>query len=93
MGPPTEGDGKLPSNSNQPPNSMEEQLPLSSQLPPYDETDGGMNVNVNVNYQEVADATPIIFTSFLVDRADHDGHDVPESLRQNQEEIQDKKFQ
>ena len=51
----------------------------------YDETDRGMNVNVNVNYQEVANETPSIFTSFLVNRLDHDGYDVPQGLRRSQE--------
>ena len=51
----------------------------------YDETDRGHNINVNVNYQEVADATPNIFTSFLVNRLDHDGHDVPQRLRRHHE--------
>ena len=51
----------------------------------HDEEDGrpGHHVNVNVQYQEsdVNNSTPSIFTSFIVNRMDNDGYDVPSSLQ------------
>jgi len=59
----------------------------------FDEEDGrpgyGPRVNVNVHYQEaqqqqIGNATPDIFTSFLVNRMENDGYDVPQQLRRRQ---------
>ena len=52
----------------------------------FDQTD--MGISVNVRYQEaqqrVAEATPNIFTSFMIGRMDNDGFDVPSDLRKRQ---------
>lgn len=48
-----------------------------------DSTDGRpTHVNVDIHYQEqVNESTPNIFTSFVVNRMENDGYDVPSELR------------
>lgn len=66
----------------------------SDELPPIqDVTDGGAHVSVNVNAnittgsqnrqhvsQQVQQNTPDLVTSFIVNRMDYEGHNVPDEL-------------
>lgn len=86
----------LPPNTNiPPPETVSPQAGRRSPQPPQADHDSpdGHSVNVNVHYQqgrthssgsqdEVTESTPSIFTSFIVNRMDNDGYDVPNNLRE-----------